>query len=693
MRSWVLGGVGAVISIVACSSTSDGGATCGAGTRLQGNECVVAAGGGGTGTGASAGTGGADANAGTAGAGAGAGSGGTGASAGTGGSGTGGSTAGGSGGAAGSGDSNSAGEGGDGPGPVLITSPLDCGSRDVTGATVITDPISQDTTWSGVVHLPNGLSVHAEPTITIQPGTKIIVGHGGLVEFGYQGSHATVRALGTPDQPIKFCGETDTRGYFAGVVFRSGVKPESILRNVLITDGGGTDADLTLEMGLVVQGVQLRNSGTNGVKAAAFGPDSSTLIVAGATKSSVLASAASGLAVPPASVLTGNGLDSIDIGFTTFDADATFVDRGVPYRLLATTTGSSSTPPPLITIEPGVDIHIPARTTLEFGKATVHALGTSNKPILFRGLPCLQASQLDCPYPQTADQYGRGGRVALSNGSGHQLKYVELRSLGWTIQSEYPPFTVTPYDALTVATEAQLSVGHLKLMAAFGYGAQFSGKGGFSPDSAGIASDVTSSSAPALSLDCATLFSLPKDTVITTSSQTISSFAQGTKVTCGGTALTGTWPTEAAGPYSLNDFYVESGANITVPAGTVLRFAKGARLIVEANGRLTVSGTGAANVQFVHDITQGGSDNWTGIIAQAGSTTSLDYVTVDHAGDTTYAGAYGAAVAALGPITLTHSSISYSASWGLKKTAADTTDYVTGNSFTGNAAGTVTNLP
>jgi hypothetical protein len=58
-----------------------------------------------------------------------------------------------------------------------------------------------------------------------------------------------------------------------------------------------------------------------------------------------------------------------------------------------------------------------------------------------------------------------------------------------------------------------------------------------------------------------------------------------------------------------------------------------------------------------------------------------------------YANEYGANIVTRVPVTITNSVISNSPHWGLKKTAADTTDYTVGNTFLNNAAGNVTNLP
>ncbi|HEX2669304.1 MAG TPA: hypothetical protein VHM25_00450 [Polyangiaceae bacterium] len=380
MKRWYWAGLG--VTAVAIASCSDEPLRCGPGTARKGNECLglgSAHSGGSTGNGAGGTSAGGDAG-----------------SAGDHSDGTGGDpdsnggapADGESGGAPSDGESSggSAGEGGAGGSagggaePIdVITSDLGCGSHNVTGATVVTDPITQDTVWSGVIHLPKGLSMRNEPTLTIAPGTKIIVGHDATVEFGWPGGgHATIVAAGTLEAPILFCGETDTAGYWAGMVFRSGVKSASVFKNVLIADAGGTDAALTLEMPLLVQGVQVRNSGSNGVNTVGFAPQSSTLIVSGATNTAVKATKARGAEVPVGSRLAGNGLDLIDLAFTSVDASVTLRNLSVPYSLSGMQIAGGAT----VTLESGVRLLIAPGGSIDvLAAGALKATGTSESKI------------------------------------------------------------------------------------------------------------------------------------------------------------------------------------------------------------------------------------------------------------------------------------------------------------------------
>ena len=550
----------------------------------------------------------------------------------------------------------------------LITTPLDCGSRNVTGATVITEPIiTQDTTWSGVIHLPKGLSVHNEATLTITPGTKIIVGHDATVEFGWLGSHATIVANGTVEQPIMFCGETDTPGYWTGLIFRKGIKSASILRNVLIADGGSTEAGLNLEMPLLVQGVQVRHSGANGVNAVGFDRASSTLIVSGSSKAAVKATAARGAEVPLGSQLTGNALDLIDVAFASFDADVTLRDLGVPYRQLAdTTAGAAATAPPVVTLEAGVVYSIAKQKRLEFGTATVHALGSAAKPIVFQGLICPQPDT-SCPLSAPPSTVDSGGRV-LASGADVRFEYVDLRKLGSTS------------DAAFTMGVGTLKVDHVNISVAAGYALAFSGPGKFSADSNNLNVGSTLGGA-ALRLGCGQVATLPADTTLSSPSSSSSVY---TTLDCTHVDTSSTW-SPAGSHYSIAGLEIVDGAGLTLQPGTTLRFAPGSLLRVSEGSTLNAIGTSNSKIEFRAE----GSSNWGGIYADTGSTVQLDNTVVDRAG----AGPNGSAVFAKSPIVLTHSTISNSSSWALKKAMTDLTDYLTGNSFQGNVLGNVTDLP
>lgn len=664
MKWWYwLAGVAGLVAALSCSST--GGAVCGAGTALKGGQYVAQERAGGAGVEEqSAGTAGESAES----------VGGSTVDVAGAGMGVGGSleVAGDSGELAGAG-----GEAGGGEPPGLITTLLDCGSRDVTGATVVSGPITGDTTWSGVVHLPNGVSVRNEATVTILPGTKILVGHSASVEVGYLGSHATLLAQGTVARPIAFCGETGTPGYWGGLAIKSGSSTESVLRNVLVADAGSTLAGLSLEVPLHVQGVQVRGSAGYGVSAIAYASDSSTLLVSGSGKAALRATSAKGLEVPPESALTGNTVDAIEVAFSSFDTDVTLANHGVPYRQLADTTPATVAAPPTITIEPGVVYRIAGGHVLDVGNATVRALGTSAAPIRFEGLPCLEdLLGSDCSSNPSPTDMARGGRIFFNGGNGHELHYVELRKLVGVSPKPINYGSLEAYGALTVRSNTELVADHVQLTQNVGHGLRFEGP--FSASSRAI-TGTSEYGGAALVLSCEALRSLPADTVVTSST---------TFVNCGGAQAAESWVV-AAGPYVVGNYSVDPGGTLTLKPGTVLRMQEDATLTVQAGGTLKAAGTPNSTIQLLS-----GTGYWVGIHVEQGSSVTLDNVSIVGAGSTTYS-AYSpsASILARGPLSLTHSSITSSKSWAVLKASTDQTDYVTGNTFSGNSYGNVGTIP
>ena len=62
-----------------------------------------------------------------------------------------------------------------------------CGSRDTDGATEVEGSIDADVTWSGTVYVQGSVDVLDDVTVTIEPGTRIIMGADSDIEFGWNG--------------------------------------------------------------------------------------------------------------------------------------------------------------------------------------------------------------------------------------------------------------------------------------------------------------------------------------------------------------------------------------------------------------------------------------------------------------------------------------------------------------------------
>lgn len=147
---------------------------------------------------------------------------------------------------------------------------LACETRDLGPGRVISADVRSDDTWSGTVLVKGARTVSGEATLTIEPGTTVLMDTDSSLEIGSNSSAPRIVAAGTEEAPIRFCGRTAETGAYGGVVLRSNVKSDSVLSHVLFADGGGDGSALVLEAAIEVRDVQVQNSLGNGVRAADF---------------------------------------------------------------------------------------------------------------------------------------------------------------------------------------------------------------------------------------------------------------------------------------------------------------------------------------------------------------------------------------------------------------------------------------
>lgn len=636
---------GVSLLIIACSSDADGGASpvrCGAGTTLVAGECRP------IGAGGDNGCAGSDC------AGAGGDLGGVAGDPGVGG------------GSAGSaGNAGNAGEGGTGD-VELVTSLLTCAGRDVSGATVLSGAITSDMTWSGVVHVPETITIRNEAEIIIEPGTTIIVGLGADLEFGWEGSHPTVTALGTVDEPIRICGETDTPGYWGELILNEGVSEDSLLRNVLIAEGGSDSAALVLEGPVTLQGVQIRDAGVDGVHAASFTATSELLRVTSSGRYPVVAKTIRGVELPADSRLINNEVEAVLLDFDSFGESATFRDYGVPYRQLGNLS-VASIETPILTFEAGVTYELGAEAVLSLEYGALEALGAAEDRVVFSALPCAAVQDdFDCNF--NGAQYALGGAIYVGFSSkGSRFEHTLVRALGF--QAEF-----TPIPALTLDNAASVHVDSLTIQKAHPVALEL-WSGEFDATSAGLDVEAVpkgSDDATALIFnECEFLLTLPSDTVVDANGGVPA------EVAC---SVNRTGTLQNLGfPYLADHLIVYEDGDLTIEAGTKITFSWG--LTVESGGVLTAEGTADAPIELL-------GTNWQGVVAGLGSSVTLDHVVIDDGGASN-----GANLEALAPVALKSSTIRNSNGWGVLHHSDDTTDYATSNTYTNNALGDIGTLP
>lgn len=313
--------------------------------------------------------------------------------------------------------------------------------RDTTGAREVMGSIQASETWSGKILIKGSVSVYAV-TITILPGTEIYMEADSAIAFGWNGNGATVIAEGTEAQPIRFCGRVAEPGFWNTVEFESNVTSNSVLRNVLFSDGAGTSNTAALELSadLLVDNVQVRNAGAVGVQAVDFKAGSTRLSVDGAGGAALVLTGEGALTrFPRGGFFSGNADNVARIRFNTFTQASVVHAIGVPYvqEGSVTTTGGS------LTFEAGVDYRFQPDRTLEIGwnanSAGVYVNGTAAAPVVFRGTTDTSAAwagliigsnvSTDSNLTYLEIRQGGGGtQDALEINSAIKLDHVTLRN-------------------------------------------------------------------------------------------------------------------------------------------------------------------------------------------------------------------------------------------------------------------------
>lgn len=529
---------------------------------------------------------------------------------------------------------------------------VDCDDRSVSTATAVTASIGEDETWAGTILLQGNIQVRGAATLTIQPGTIIVMDSDSSLEIGWNGGASRILAAGTAEAPIRFCGRAAEAGYHQGVTIGTNVLSDSVMRNVLIADGGGNnEAALTLNADVTVDQVQVRNSGADGVWASDFTAASAALSVQGAAKNPVVLTDAGGVTnFPLGGAFEGNGEEAIRIRFAAISEATTYHDVGIPYlqeRPLDVRMAN-------VTFEAGVDYMFEADAHLEFGwnSNAMRLLieGTADNPVVMRG-------------KADASGYFQGLVVQRNVLTDSRISYLTVKNAGGG-------------DTWALDLQAAITLDHVTLQGN-SKGMYVSGAG-LRPESTDVT--ITGTTGAPLTLDPNGLPTLPRGAYTGNTDDRIA--IVGTTLNVSGTVK------NLGVPYLVTtniDVRASTGATtrVTIEPGTV--FEVGADSEIEfgwnsSQGELTAVGTAAAPIVFRGTADVAGL--WKGIILRQNvlTTSRLDYVQILNAGQDPAPG--GAALLAIAQIPVTNSTIAKTIGYGIRKPTANTLDYAATNTFT-----------
>ncbi len=550
----------------------------------------------------------------------------------------------------GSRDGGASPDGGGGGGPDVPPATGACPGLTPTGE--LKGSIEADATWRGVLKVSGDVIVSQPVKITIEAGTTFVMESDSSIEFGWNSNAASVFARGTAAAPIRFCGKAAQAGYFDRIIVGAKVTSDSVLENVIISDGGqATRAALELNAPVLVNNVQVLRSGAEGVVASDFKDGSQKLTVMGAAKIGVaLLTQGAVTHLPLGGGFRGNGTDVVALRLTEIDADTTFHDPGVPYvqeRGIIIRNGAT------ITFEAGVDYRLAVDQRLEFGwnsdETTVKVNGTAEKPVLFG---------------KTGETAGGYQSIIIGNRvrSDSVLRNMKVRGGG------------NGGPALHI--KAPLTIDHLTLENNQ-TGLKLEGTG-FSSQSTALSITGTSGGPPA-TVTPDNAITIPAGGTFAGNNGKDWIAIEGGDFTATGTLRKLDVPWRVQGDIRSMDMSaltIEAGTTILMAADTGIEFGWN-------SNESTITAVGSADKPIVFkgagDVTAMGY--WDGLIVGSRVSTSskFSYVQVINGGKSG-----GAALRLDRATDVTHTLLSRSAGMGIRKDAGDSTDYAAaaaGNTF------------
>ncbi len=250
---------------------------------------------------------------------------------------------------------------------------------------VVSGRLSSDATWSGIVVLEGVVEVN-DVELTIEPGTLVVMAPGSSLSLSEFSDSTVLTAAGTPEAPIRFCGSVAEAGHYGQIVAHPRLSEDSVLRNVLVADGGGgVDAALVIHSPLLVENVQVSNSASAGVAAARFDDDSSALSVFDSAVAVLLTDDPAVDDFPLGGTFQGNADNRVRLTFSRLEVDSTFHDLGIPYLQEQNLELMGS----VVTVAAGVEYQVAtgrAITISPFVSDTVFTSdGVDGNEVVFRG--------------------------------------------------------------------------------------------------------------------------------------------------------------------------------------------------------------------------------------------------------------------------------------------------------------------
>lgn len=548
-------------------------------------------------------------------------------------------------------DDDAPGDGGDlGTGAQAIT----CDTREAAQATTVVDAdIDSDTTWSGVVFVEESVDVH-DATLTIEPGTSIVMGADAELSFGGNGGTARLAAAGTSAAPIRFCGREEEAGYWGSLRLREDVATDSVLSHVLVSDGGGVathDAAVSFEGAVRIDNLQVKNSGQVGVYAERFAENSQRLSIEGSVGAAVVLDGTAAVThFPRGGAISDNGEDVVRLTFTEIDEDTSFHALAVPYVQVNAVAAHEAT----LVFDAGTEYQFAAGAGLELGAdgsvTTISVNGTEAEPVVLRG--------------EIADAGSWTGIAIRGNVSTDSaLHHLEISHAGGS-------------DSAALHIQSAITVDHVAVK---------DSEEGVRIDAQGLkagstALSVTRTGAPPLVVAADALVSLPQGGSFSGNEEDYIAISGG-DYTAVGTVV------DLGVPYRvLGTIETQGGSSLTLAPGTEFVMAEDTTIHVGADGgsaTFAAEGTADAPIRFIGLEAEAGYWGGVELGSNMASSSRLSYVEIRHGGG----GTMGACLRLSSTVEVANSTFGNCAGFGLLHETSDISDYAASNTFEGNVSG------
>lgn len=269
------------------------------------------------------------------------------------------------------------------PGVTKAADTIGCNHEIKSGGTLTNDP---DAPVDYVVTCQVSLS----GDVIIEPGTVIEFTTDAGLKVNNSGSLAI---NGTSSDPVTLTGVDKTAGSWAGILYDSDDTKNS-MSYTTIDYAGGSKFNSNGDLGSIVvwadtklkmDNCTVMNSAAYGLNASYGGSDVAMSNNTFTKNDMPMKLKASSLHLATGNnTYTGNSKDFVLLEFytSTINDDATWHKIDVPYL----TEGTSLTVNDMLTVEPGVEVHMGQGTYIHIQeKGAIKAVGTSADPIVFRG--------------------------------------------------------------------------------------------------------------------------------------------------------------------------------------------------------------------------------------------------------------------------------------------------------------------